>query len=288
MQGRWRGGAAPSPTEALLSPWEQRAGLRCPFPLLSPRLPAARAALCRRGRAGGGDGDAPPGAAARSGAGAGAAHTGGGGGAMKVKKSGGAGAAAAARTEEELGRKALIGPDDVLGLQRVTSDYLCTPEENVYKIDFTRFKIRDMESGTVLFEITKPAASEREHNDRKDVDPNAGRFVRYQFTPAFLRLRQVGATVEFTVGDKPINNFRMIERHYFRDQLLKSFDFEFGFCIPSSKNTCEHIYEFPQLSEDLIREMILHPYETQSDSFYFVDNKLVMHNKADYSYSGGP
>ncbi|XP_038021804.1 protein unc-119 homolog A isoform X1 [Anas acuta] len=231
---------------------------------------------------------------------------------MKVKKSSGAGtgagtgtgtgsgAAAAARTEEELGRKALIGPDDVLGLQRVTSDYLCTPEENVYKIDFTRFKIRDMESGTVLFEITKPAASddsdgallcafpEREHNDKKDIDPNAGRFVRYQFTPAFLRLRQVGATVEFTVGDKPINNFRMIERHYFRDQLLKSFDFEFGFCIPSSKNTCEHIYEFPQLSEDLIREMILHPYETQSDSFYFVDNKLVMHNKADYSYSGGP
>nr|XP_013056818.1 protein unc-119 homolog A isoform X2 [Anser cygnoides] len=180
------------------------------------------------------------------------------------------------------------------------ADYLCTPEENVYKIDFTRFKIRDMESGTVLFEITKPAASddsdgallcafpEREHNDKKDIDPNAGRFVRYQFTPAFLRLRQVGATVEFTVGDKPINNFRMIERHYFRDQLLKSFDFEFGFCIPSSKNTCEHIYEFPQLSEDLIREMILHPYETQSDSFYFVDNKLVMHNKADYSYSGGP
>lgn len=36
-----------------------------------------------------------------------------------------------------------------------------------------------------------------------------------------------------------------------------------------------------------VREMILHPYETQSDSFYFVDNKLVMHNKADYSYDGG-
>ncbi|TFK00356.1 protein unc-119 homolog A [Trachemys scripta elegans] len=209
----------------------------------------------------------------------------GGAAAMRVKKGGGA---AAAGPEEELLRKPLIGPEDVLGLQKITGDYLCTPEENVYKIDFTRFKIRDMESGTVLFEITKPPASEREHGDKKDVDPNAGRFVRYQFTPAFLRLRQVGATVEFTVGDKPINNFRMIERHYFRDQLLKSFDFEFGFCIPSSKNTCEHIYEFPQLSEDLIREMILHPYETQSDSFYFVDNKLVMHNKADYSYSGGP
>lgn len=53
------------------------------------------------------------------------------------------------------------------------------------------------------------------------------------------------------MGDKPVNNFRMIERHYFRNQLLKSFDFHFGFCIPSSKNTCEHIYDFPPLSEQL-------------------------------------
>lgn len=57
-------------------------------------------------------------------------------------------------------------------------------------------------------------------------------------------------SVEFTVGDLPIENFRMIERHYFRERLLKSFDFEFGFCMPRSKNTCEHIYEFPPLSED--------------------------------------
>ncbi|KAL7832057.1 hypothetical protein AOLI_G00296050 [Acnodon oligacanthus] len=189
-------------------------------------------------------------------------------------------------TEEELLQNPAIRPEDVLGLQNITENYLCNPDDNVHKIDFTRFKIRDMETGTVLFEITKPPTADSAE-DRKDIDPNAGRFVRYQFTPAFLRLRKVGATVEFTVGDIPINNFRMIERHYFRGQLLKSFDFEFGFCIPSSKNTCEHIYEFPPLSEDLIHEMILHPYETQSDSFYFVDSKLVMHNKADYSYTGG-
>uniref|UniRef100_F1RND0 Protein unc-119 homolog A n=2 Tax=Sus scrofa TaxID=9823 RepID=F1RND0_PIG len=150
-----------------------------------------------------------------------------------------------------LQRKQPIGPEDVLGLQRITGDYLCSPEENIYKIDFVRFKIRDMDSGTVLFEIKKPPASERLPINPRDLDPNAGRFVRYQFTPAFLRLRQVGATVEFTVGDKPVNNFRMIERHYFRNQLLKSFDFHFGFCIPSSKNTCEHIYDFPPLSEEL-------------------------------------
>lgn len=115
-----------------------------------------------------------------------------------------------------------------------------------------------------------------------DSDTSAGRFVRYQFTPAFLKLRTVGATwvnglqrcdcitislgclfsfliclfsplcrVEFTVGDRPINSFRMIERHYFQGRLLKNFDFDFGFCIPNSRNTCEHIYEFPQLPDDL-------------------------------------
>ncbi|XP_072270025.1 protein unc-119 homolog B [Pyxicephalus adspersus] len=128
---------------------------------------------------------------------------------------------------------------------------------------------------------------DEEEPETGQLDSSAGRFVRYQFTPAFLRLRKVGATVEFTVGDKPVNSFRMIERHFFRDRILKTFDFDFGFCIPNSCNTCEHMYEFPQLSEDIIQLMIDNPYETRSDSFYFVDNKLIMHNKADYAYNGG-
>ena len=41
---------------------------------------------------------------------------------------------------------------------------------------------------------------------------------------------------------------RMVERHFFRNKLLKSFDFDFGFCIPKSTNTVEHIYEFPALT----------------------------------------
>ncbi|XP_004281458.1 protein unc-119 homolog B [Orcinus orca] len=200
----------------------------------------------------------------------------------------------AAVTEQELLALDTIRPEHVLRLSRVTENYLCKPEDNIYSIDFTRFKIRDLETGTVLFEIAKPCVSDQEEEEEEvaaaaggDVDVSAGRFVRYQFTPAFLRLRTVGATVEFTVGDKPVSNFRMIERHYFRERLLKNFDFDFGFCIPSSRNTCEHIYEFPQLSEDVIRLMIENPYETRSDSFYFVDNKLIMHNKADYAYNGG-
>ncbi|XP_038054758.1 protein unc-119 homolog B-like isoform X1 [Patiria miniata] len=193
-------------------------------------------------------------------------------------------------TEEELLQKDAVTPDDVLKLTNCTENYLCDPDANIYNIDFTRFKIRDMDTATVLFEIAKPPPSEEDDDveqEPDDADPNAGRFVRYQFTPQFLKLKTIGATVEFVVGDKPVKNFRMIERHYFKDRCLKTFDFNFGFCIPNSKNTCEHIYEFPKLTPEEIQEMVDQPFDTKSDSFYFVDNKLIMHNKADYAYNGG-
>lgn len=98
-----------------------------------------------------------------------------------------------------------ITPSDVLALRKISDDYLCSPNANIYEIDFTRFKIRDLESGAVLFEIAKPPSEqfpensseevqENEAQEEVTVDPNAGRYVRYQFTPAFLKLKTVGAT----------------------------------------------------------------------------------------------
>lgn len=101
-----------------------------------------------------------------------------------------------------------ITPDDVLRLNKISEDYLCSPSANIYEIDFTRFKIRDLESGAVLFEIAKPPSEQciadanlekllsatEDLTIEETADPNAGRYVRYQFTPAFLNLITVGAT----------------------------------------------------------------------------------------------
>lgn len=46
----------------------------------------------------------------------------------------------------------------------------------------------------------------------------------------------------FAVCPEGIKNFRMIERHYFKRKLIKSFDFTFGYCIPNSVNTWESVY----------------------------------------------
>ena len=59
-------------------------------------------------------------------------------------------------TEAQLMAQEAVAPEDVLRLERVTEQYLCEPEANVYGLDFTRFKIRDLESDATLFEISKP------------------------------------------------------------------------------------------------------------------------------------
>lgn len=134
-----------------------------------------------------------------------------------------------------------------------------------------------LETTAMLFDVECIWSPERYHMRRRCV-----RLSSIDNQATLLSYR-----VEFTVGDRPVSRFRMIERHFFRDQLLKTFDFEFGFCIPNSRNTCEHIYELPPLSPQLRQQMTACPYETRSDSFYFVEDKLVMHNKADYAYTGG-
>lgn len=85
---------------------------------------------------------------------------------------------------------------------------MCPVEANTYDIEFTKFKIRDMEKGTVLFEIVKPSPSfvrpiptkprikSNVQNIREEemVDQSNGRFIRYNFNPQFLKLKTVGAT----------------------------------------------------------------------------------------------
>jgi hypothetical protein len=44
-------------------------------------------------------------------------------------------------------------------------------------------------------------------------------------------------------------------------------------------------YSLPALEPELVDEIIANPYETTSDSYYFVGQRLVMHNKAAYRYS---
>ena len=89
----------------------------------------------------------------------------------------------------------------------------------------------------------------------------------------------------YVVGDEPITDLIFVERYYFRDRLISHFEFKFPFCMPKSKNEVEFIYDLPKLTEVEKNEIINSPWEAQSDSFYFAQGRLIIHNKAAYNYS---
>merc|ERR1719356_865130 len=178
----------------------------------------------------------------------------------------------------------MITPDYVNSFSGPTDRFLCQLSANVYRIDFHTFKIRAVEETgeRPLFEIRKdPDEEEPPLDDNLD---DSVRSIRYHFGPGFLDIPTIGTSLEFTIGEHPLHNFRMIERHYFRNILIKSYDFTLPFVIPNSNNTWEVIYTMPELDPRLKEEIINSPWATKSDSFYFVDNALVMHNKAEYNY----
>ncbi|KAI9208042.1 delta subunit of GMP phosphodiesterase [Polychytrium aggregatum] len=138
-------------------------------------------------------------------------------------------------------------------------------------------------SSQVYFDIARPDIP----IDWAELDAGCGdeiRMVHYKFDRDFLKAKRIGTRLTFAVGPQELKGFRMIERHYFRGKLIKSFDFDFGFGIPNSVNTWENIYEVPSLDARTIQEMMKCPNETISDSFYFVDGNLIMQNKAYFSY----
>jgi len=176
-----------------------------------------------------------------------------------------------------------ITPELVNTFGTPTESFLCPLSANIYKIDFTSFKIRAVEENSeqLLFTVSKEPGDEALPGDDAD---DSVRSIKYHFGPTFLDFKTIGTTLEFTIGDQPLHNFRMIERHYFRDILIKSYDFTLPFVIPNTTNTWEVIYTMPELDPAVKQGIIACPWETRSDSFYFVDNKLVMHNKAEYNY----
>ena len=190
-----------------------------------------------------------------------------------------------------------ITPDVVRSYTGFTPKFLCGMSSNIYNIRFKRFKVRDIETDFVLFDVSDDSDDSnnnenmpeelKDENLKKIEDEDiykSPRMIRYHLGPDFLDLKNLGSSLTFSVGDKPVKDFLMIERHYFNEILIKSFEFKFDFCIPKSVNTWEYIYTVPEIDPNLKQQMIDEPWHTRSDSFYFVGNDLIMHNKAIYNY----
>lgn len=168
------------------------------------------------------------------------------------------------------------------------ADFLCRLDANIYGIDFISFVIKDYDTKRVIFEVSRDESMSSDAlaalKRSPDFDPDTLRKIDYRFDADVLSLPRVATKLKFTVGDEEVHKFRMIERHYFKGKLIKSFDFTFPFCMPNSSNMWESEYDLPPMDSELIDDIVNNPLAVRSDSFYFVDGELIMHNKARYTY----
>ena len=172
-----------------------------------------------------------------------------------------------------------------MNLQEPTEKFLCKLSDNWPQLRFGGFKIRDIVSGYTLVEVQDDEVDNGESGTLSDEDDPSTRVIKYHLGPDFLLLRTVGLTLNFSNGPKPINKMEMVERHYFRGRVIRSYDFKFGFVIPGSTNSWEFIYDLPELTDEERLEITSAPWEVKSDSFFFADGKLIIHNRADYNYA---
>ena len=169
-----------------------------------------------------------------------------------------------------------ITPEIVREYKEFTPKFLCPISANIYKIKFKRFKVRDLDTDFVLFDVSDDSPDSDNENNNNEEENNieieeedilkSPRTIRYHLGPDFLDLKNLGSSLTFSVGNEPVKDFLIIERHYFNDLLIKSFEFKFDFCIPNSTNTWEYIYNIPDIDNDIKRQMIEQPWNTRSDS----------------------
>ncbi len=170
--------------------------------------------------------------------------------------------------------------------------FLCKVKANIYALQFLNFEIKNSETGKVFYSHEQEVLPNSELLINDDDYPTEMlavldnmRTIHYEFPADFLRSKIINCSIRFKVGGKPVKDLVILDRFFFKAKLIKSFEFKFPFCIPDSTNDWEYVYEFPQLSEEQIGQMIESPEQTHSETFFFVGEEMILHNKALYSFS---
>lgn len=167
--------------------------------------------------------------------------------------------------------------ESINALSQPTSDFLVKLEDNIYGIRFVGFKVRDYDTGEVFHEFKS--------TNKYELDYFADHLLEYVFPQKILKAKIIGTDLAFIVENKPVKNLDFVEKHFIDGQLMKSYEFNFPLFMPNSENNIEFIYPVPTLKETVAAQLSKgEDIEAFSDTFIFVDKKLVIHRRAHYYY----
>lgn len=114
---------------------------------------------------------------------------------------------------------------------------------------------------------------------------NEMRKKTYNFPSSFLHQKFMSTFLKFKVGDQEVKNLVLVENHFYKNNRIASYVFKFPYCAPNSVNSWQYVYELPQIPKEFVDDIIKNGTVTTSDTFFFVEGDMVMHNKSEYVFS---
>ena len=169
--------------------------------------------------------------------------------------------------------------EQALKMEQPLDKFLVKLEDNVYGVKFNGFCLRDIESKKVYHEYYP--------KDEYELDYFADHMLDYPFPNDILKgQKHLGTKLNIAiVGDKPVPNLVLLERHYIGGKLAANFRFNFKMFPPKSKNEVEFIYVIPKLTDEVEEKLKKgEDVHAASDTFVFVGGKLIIHRRAKYTY----
>ena len=106
----------------------------------------------------------------------------------------------------------------------------------------------------------------------------------YDFPESFFDAKYISTFLKIKVGDHEVRDLVLIENHFYKDKRIASYKFTLPFCAPNSVNTWEYVYDIPKLPQEYIQNLISGNAKNTSDTFFFVQGKMILHNKSDYLF----
>lgn len=168
--------------------------------------------------------------------------------------------------------------EQALKMEKPTDNFIIKLEDNTPGVRFNGFKLRDMETGEIYHEYYP--------EDKYELDYFADHILDYKFSNKLIKnQKNLGTKLNLCVGEQVVKDLVLLERHYIGGKLAANFNFKFPVFMPNSQNSIEFIYNIPKLPEDVLKKMERkEDVEAKSDTFVFVQGKLVVHRRAKYIY----
>ena len=133
--------------------------------------------------------------------------------------------------------------EQALKMEKAADHFLVKLEDNIFGVRFNGFKLRDIKTGRVFHEYY-PA-------DPYELDYFADHMLDYPFPNEILKgQKHLGTSLNLVVGDKPVKNLVLLERHYIGGKLAANFRFPFPLFIPKYENKSD----FLEVLKDILKD----------------------------------